>query len=80
MVSTSKNSPEAGHQPDKPDGAPNEGDRTRGSRAEDPRADSAVPGREFGAGGQKEDGPDASAGAGSDMDAPGGRGSSPARH
>lgn len=46
-------------------GAPNEQPRERGSRADDPEADSIMPGREFGAGGQIDDGPDETAGAGS---------------
>lgn len=45
-------------------GAPNEQPRERGSRADDPAADSILPGREFGAGGQIDDGPDETAGAG----------------
>ena len=45
-------------------GAPNARPRERGSRAGDPDADSIMPGREFGAGGQIDDGPDATAGAG----------------
>ncbi|RAK58084.1 hypothetical protein [Phenylobacterium deserti] len=46
-------------------GAPNGKDRSRGSREGDPAADSVMPGREFGAGGQVDDGPDETAGAGS---------------
>ena len=46
-------------------GAPNGADRTRGSREGDPAADTVMPGREFGAGGQVDDGPDETAGAGS---------------
>ena len=57
---------------------PNAKDRSRGSRAGDPRSAAASPGQEFGAAGQKDDGPDASAGAGSRAGGPGGRGSSPA--
>jgi len=45
-------------------GAPNARPRERGSRAGDPKADSIMPGREFGAGGQIDDGPDETAGAG----------------
>lgn len=46
------------------EGAPNGKPRDRGSRADDPAADSIMPGREFGAGGQVDDGPDETAGAG----------------
>ena len=47
------------------EGAPNsDGPRDRGSREGDPAADSVMPGREFGAGGQTTDGPDETAGAG----------------
>jgi hypothetical protein len=45
-------------------GAPNGKPRDRGSREGDPAADSVMPGREFGAGGQIDDGPDETAGAG----------------
>ncbi|HEY8616594.1 hypothetical protein [Phenylobacterium sp.] len=45
-------------------GAPNGAPRDRGSREGDPDADSVMPGREFGAGGQVDDGPDETAGAG----------------
>lgn len=45
-------------------GAPNGKPRDRGSRADDPDAGSVMPGREFGAGGQVDDGPDETAGAG----------------
>jgi hypothetical protein len=45
-------------------GAPNGEARDRGSRADDPGADTVMPGREFGAGGQIDDGPDETAGAG----------------
>jgi hypothetical protein len=48
-------------------GAPNGKPRDRGSRADDPAADSVMPGREFGAGGQVDDGPDETAGAASDQ-------------
>lgn len=44
---------------------PNAKDRSRGSRAGDPRTNAANPGQEFGAAGGKDDGPDVSAGAGS---------------
>jgi hypothetical protein len=46
------------------EGAPNGKPRDRGSRENDPDADSVMPGREFGAGGQVDDGPDETAGAG----------------
>lgn len=49
---------------DQDEGAPNFKNRERGSRADDPSADTTNPGREFGAAGGKEDGPDATAGAG----------------
>lgn len=58
---------------------PNAKDRSRGSRAGDPRTQASSPGQEFGAAGGKEDGPDVSAGAGRPMGGPGGRGSSPTR-
>jgi hypothetical protein len=45
-------------------GAPNGAPRDRGSREGDPAADSVMPGREFGAGQQIDDGPDETAGAG----------------
>ncbi|WP_374470390.1 hypothetical protein [Phenylobacterium sp.] len=45
-------------------GAPNGAPRDRGSREGDPDADSVMPGREFGAGAQVDDGPDAASGAG----------------
>ena len=45
-------------------GAPNGQARDRGSRADDDEADPVMPGREFGAGGQIDDGPDPKAGAG----------------
>jgi hypothetical protein len=45
-------------------GAPNGAPRDRGSREGDPAADSVMPGREFGAGGGVDDGPDDTAGAG----------------
>lgn len=57
------------HDPDRPTGdpqpfdrrpsdqAPNARSRERGARADDPEADSIMPGREFGAGGQVDDGP-----------------------
>jgi hypothetical protein len=57
-------------------GAPNAKPRDRGSRQGSPKADSVLPGREYGAGGQVDDGPDESAGAGSPPDAPGGGASS----
>jgi hypothetical protein len=44
-------------------GAPNGKPRGRGSRVDDPAADTIMPGREFGAGGQIDDGPDETAGA-----------------
>lgn len=44
-------------------GAPNGKPCGRGSRADDPAADPVMPGREFGAGGQIDDGPDETAGA-----------------
>lgn len=55
---------------------PNWKPRDRGSREGDPRADSSLPGRQYGAGGHLDDGPDVTAGAGSPPEAPGGRGSS----
>jgi hypothetical protein len=78
MVSTSKPTPASGRRP--ATAPPNAKDRSRGSRAGDPGTGSATPGQEFGAAGQKDDGPDASAGAGSRPGGPGGRGSSPKRH
>ncbi|MDB5452735.1 MAG: hypothetical protein JWO33_1313 [Caulobacteraceae bacterium] len=42
---------------DKGGTAPNARPRERGSRQDDPAADSILPGREFGAGGQVDDGP-----------------------
>lgn len=45
-------------------GAPNGAQRSRGAREGDPAADSVMPGREYGAGGQVDDGPDVTAGAG----------------
>lgn len=48
------------------EGAPNGAPRDRGSREDDPGADSIMPGRGFGAGGQVDDGPDETAGAGGD--------------
>ncbi|WP_309088624.1 hypothetical protein [Phenylobacterium sp.] len=45
-------------------GAPNGKARDRGSSADAPGADSVMPGREFGAGSQVDDGPDETAGAG----------------
>jgi hypothetical protein len=62
---------------DEPGRAPNEGIRDRGARQGDPDADSVLPGREAGAGGQKDDGPDVTAGAGSPPGGPGGRASKP---
>jgi hypothetical protein len=47
-------------------GAPNGAPRDRGSRQDNPAADTIMPGREFGAGGQIDDGPDETAGAGGD--------------
>ena len=44
--------------------APNERPHERGARQDDPNANSNVPGREFGAGGQVDDGPDATSGVG----------------
>lgn len=44
--------------------APNARPRERGARQDDPAADAADPGREFGAGGQVDDGPGPVSGAG----------------
>jgi hypothetical protein len=49
-------------------GAPNGKPRERGSRAGDPAADSIMPGREFGAGGEIDDGSDVTAGSGPNQD------------
>jgi hypothetical protein len=46
------------------EGAPNGAPRQRGSREGDPDADSVMPGREFGAGGEVDDGPDVTSGTG----------------
>jgi len=78
MASTSKAPPKDGRQRTRT-APPNAKDRSRGSRAGDPRTEAAVPGQAFGAAGQKGDGPDQTAGAGSRPGGPGGRGSSPAR-
>ena len=65
MAQTGRDIPSRGElRGDRGAGAPNAKPRGRGSRADDPRADAANPGREFGAGGQKDDGPDVTAGAG----------------
>ena len=45
-------------------GAPNAKPRDRGSREGDPAADSVMPGRDVGAGGQVDDGPGSESGAG----------------
>ena len=42
---------------DKGGKAPNARPRERGARRDDPQADSNLPGREFGAGGEVDDGP-----------------------
>ena len=70
MANTSKNDSEPQRT-----APPNWKDRSRGSRAGDPRTAAAVPGQEVGAAGQKDDGPDVTAGAGTPMGGPGGRGS-----
>jgi hypothetical protein len=44
--------------------APNARPRERGSRQNDPKAESILPGREYGAGGQVDDGPNPTSGAG----------------
>jgi len=41
---------------------PNDADHDRGSRQDAPEADSLMPGRAFGAGGQTDDGPNAAGG------------------
>jgi hypothetical protein len=46
------------------EGAPNGKPHERGSQQNDASADHRIPGREFGAGGQVDDGPDETAGAG----------------
>jgi len=63
------NTPQTGREPRNPeqlpkDGPPGRRPAGRGWREGDPQADSVVPGREFGAGGQVDDGPDETAGAG----------------
>ena len=78
MASTSKPQPKTVQERGRT-APPNAKDRSRGARAGDPRTEAAVPGQEYGAAGQKDDGPDETAGAGSPVGGPGGRGASPAR-
>ena len=77
MASTSKRPPDRKPSPADQRGPPNAKPRARGSRQGDPNAESVLPGREFGAGGQKEDGPDVTAGAGAQHPGSGGRASRP---
>ena len=59
MADVNRN-PDDGRRPDR--GPPNEKPRGRGSRQGDPDADSVLPAREFGAGGEIDDGPGVSGG------------------
>ena len=60
MTNTNADDPRPGTAPDRddaPGGPPDDRPRGRGWREGDPAADTVAPGREFGAGGQVDDGP-----------------------